>query len=559
MSRKLDKKDFLIAAALLAAYFAVLLATSNAVGFVRDEGYYFKAAQEYNAWFVELWENTLKGAPLETFKRDTIDRCFSYNHEHPALMKELFGFSWQIFHNKLDVMRNSTAFRLPGMFMGALMLALVYLFAAQARSRRAGLYAALAMATIPRWFFHAHLAAFDVPITAMIFLTVYAYWRSETSSRWGWMTGVIFGLALATKHTAWFVPGAVFACWMYRYWGEFRVNRSGGASFGIPPIPLAFITMIVIGPLIMIGHWPYLWPALGERLGSWFNFHLQHEHYPVSYFNEVYDRPPFPRMFVPVMTAITVPLATLLMMSFGFFRGWYDLVKGWLVRRSGGDDGTTVEERSLLFLLVFNALFWFLPWLVSNKTPIFGGVKHWFPAMPFLAVLAGLEFDRLLCTLAGTGRRVFVSRVFPWLAGALLILPAVQGNIYIHPYGTGFYNEIEHGTRGAADDEMQRKFWGYASIGVLDWLNKNAEQYSRVAFHRTNWDSYQMYIRDGMLRSDIRYANDVDDADYLVFHYQKGFLETEYKAFEKFGSAAAWTGVYVDEAPFVQVFKRVRR
>lgn len=558
MSRaKLSKTDFGVAAGLLAGYFVILLATADGVGFTRDEGYYFKAAADYNGWFVKLWDNTLSGRPFETFRKETIDRCFSYNHEHPALLKELFGFSWHVFSQKLKLVRQSTAFRFPGMFFGGITLALLYLFGTQAFNRRVGLFAALAMAIIPRFFFHSHLACFDVPITAMTLLVVYAYWLSASDRRFGWLAGVFFGLAIATKHNAWFIPAALLLHWAYVQHSEFKLHRAGDAvSIQLPPIPLAFVTMAVFGPLIMVGHWPYLWPAVGERLGTYFNFHLHHEHYPVSYFNVVYDRPPFPFHFVYVMTAITVPFATFVTGTLGFLRGWAWLLGNWLRPKGGAGEFSTLDGRGLVLLILVNALYPVLLFHIPG-TPIFGGVKHWFPAMPFFMLLAGMEFDRLIKAIIEAKPGFSRWRHgLAWAAGGLILLPALLGNFYIHPYGTGFYNELASGVRGAADDEMQRKFWGYASRGVLEWLNRNAQPNARVCFHRTNYDSFLMYQKDGMLRKDIRYANDPDDADFLVFHYQKGFLETEYKAWHVFGDERAWTGIYIDEAPFVQVFKR---
>ncbi|MGB9599730.1 MAG: hypothetical protein ACPL7I_04195 [Myxococcota bacterium] len=90
---RLTKKDYIIALIIALFYIITLVATSKDIGFVRDEGYYFKAAEQYNGWFVELLENIKKGRPLASFTKANIDRYFDYNHEHPALMKELFGFS----------------------------------------------------------------------------------------------------------------------------------------------------------------------------------------------------------------------------------------------------------------------------------------------------------------------------------------------------------------------------------------------------------------------------------------------------------------------------------
>jgi len=84
---RIKKSDLLIAASLLAGYFTILLLTADGVGFVRDEGYYFKAAEDYNGWFVNLWENVKNGHPFDSLKKENIDRYFSYNHEHPVLMK----------------------------------------------------------------------------------------------------------------------------------------------------------------------------------------------------------------------------------------------------------------------------------------------------------------------------------------------------------------------------------------------------------------------------------------------------------------------------------------
>src|SRR6202041_3520535 len=97
-----------------------------------------------------------------------IDSAFGLNHEHPSLMKTLFGVSWWLFHEKWHVFSDaSTAFRLPGMGMAALAIWVTYLFGARAWSRRAGLVAAVLFALMPRVFFQSHLACFHVPITAM--------------------------------------------------------------------------------------------------------------------------------------------------------------------------------------------------------------------------------------------------------------------------------------------------------------------------------------------------------------------------------------------------------
>jgi len=51
--------------------------TQAPVGFVRDEGYYFTAAQSYESWLRLLLQS-----PLQAIAQT--ERYWSYNFEHPA-------------------------------------------------------------------------------------------------------------------------------------------------------------------------------------------------------------------------------------------------------------------------------------------------------------------------------------------------------------------------------------------------------------------------------------------------------------------------------------------
>ena len=556
---RLTKKDYIIALIIALFYIITLVATSKDIGFVRDEGYYFKAAEQYNGWFVELLENIKKGRPLASFTKANIDRYFDYNHEHPALMKELFGFSWQIFTNKLKLTNNSTGFRLPGIFSAGLLLFLMYLFGAEFFNRRVAILSTLMMAVIPRFWFHSHLACFDVPITAMWFFTVYAFIKSIYSFKWAIFTGIIFGFAIATKHNAYFIPFLLIIYIIYLRHNELRFYRDkdGGVSLSIPTIPLAFFSMLVFGPIILIGHRPYLWPDVLARLGAYYNFHLHHEHYPVSYFNVTYDRPPLPISYPYVITMITVPAVIWTLGAIGSLRATFWLIVQWI--RKTPQIYSTLESRAFMLLILLNAFFPIF--LISlPSVPIFGGVKHWFNAMPYFCLLGALEFETLLkFVISFKPSLIKFSREIQYAAISLITLTGILGIIYIHPIGTGFYNEFVRGTRGAADLEMQRKFWGFAGYYELPYLNKNLPPNSSVYFQRTNYDSYRMYQRDGFLRRDINYANDPENATAATFHFQKGYMKDLYKIWRYFGNKVARHGVYIDEAPMVQTYIRSDR
>src|SRR6185295_11302904 len=69
--------------------FLTLLFTEKPAGFVRDESVYFSAAESHARWFKLLFSS-----PSTAFSDQAISQAFDFNHEHPALMKNLFGLSY---------------------------------------------------------------------------------------------------------------------------------------------------------------------------------------------------------------------------------------------------------------------------------------------------------------------------------------------------------------------------------------------------------------------------------------------------------------------------------
>ena len=79
---------------LCAAYLIWLLQSARTLGFGRDESFYFDAASQYARWLEAFWKK-----PSFAMQTSVVDGNFGYNHEHPSLMKLLFGLSellqWQ--------------------------------------------------------------------------------------------------------------------------------------------------------------------------------------------------------------------------------------------------------------------------------------------------------------------------------------------------------------------------------------------------------------------------------------------------------------------------------
>ncbi|HYO51318.1 ArnT family glycosyltransferase, partial [Archangium sp.] len=491
--------------------FVALWATESAVGFTRDESVYFHAGESYARWFQQLFRE-----PARALTDTAIVRAWDYNHEHPVLMKVLFGLSHLLFHDTLGWVRSAAAFRIPAFALSALVPTLTFLLGSAVYGRTAGLFAALSFLLVPRQYFNAELACFDMPIAAMWLLVVYAFWRALEDRNWGVLCGVFFGLALCTKHNALFLPFilAPFALWRAwttsegrpdaRVWlwrvlglvaavavlyallvvslgpedfqrkflllsphtllfvllavgslGMLHLLNEVHAPSALALLPLA--TMAVFGPVIFYLHWPYLWHEPVERTAWYLNFHATHNHYTWFYLGRLLREPPFPLEYVVVKTALTVPTSLFVPMV----TGW-GVLAGRAVLSLFERTRPLVHGPSLAEGLVgVNAVAAIL--IISHPdVPHFGGVKHWLPSMPFLGILAGVAVtrgcealvERLRERWPGLSLAAVAAPVF-----ALLMLPALIGLVRVFPYGTSYYSELAGGVPGAASLGMQRQFW----------------------------------------------------------------------------------------------------
>ena len=571
---KIGWRDHVVGGALGLAYVVWLLATARSLGFPRDEGFYFRAGTQYAGWFHMLFER-----PHDALLRANVDAMWGYNHEHPALMKGLFALSWMFFHEKWKLFADaSTAFRLPAMCMAGMALWVTYLFGARAYSRRAGVIAAVLFALMPRVFFNAHLACFDIPIAAMWTLCIYVYWRSLVRGGIGWAiaAGVVYGLTLETKHNAWilpfvFVPHALFVH-RHTMWRQLRVGRL--------PLPASLVAMATLGPLVFYVCWPWMWNDTLPRVQEYLNFHLNHEYYNMEFLGRNYFGPPSPRAYMPVMILATVPTVTLVLFAIGAFDraaiGARRLIAWTRALASRGpsadaanapdasDDATPAPvrdraETDLLFALAICAALG--PFLLP-KTPIFGGTKHWLTAYPFLALFAGRGFDliarkltiALAATRAATDRRVRLAANVALVASVLAAPLAIT--VHSHPFGLTSYVPIVGGAPGAADLGLNRQFWGFTTQSANEWLGPNAPRGATVFIHDTAWDSWARMIDEKRVRPDLRGVGSPSEAQIALVQHELHMSEVDDQIWMAFDTDAPSYVVTHDGVPVVSVYKR---
>lgn len=531
MNEMLRSKAFAISRFVRTHAFALLLCftyvlwlflTARTLGFCRDESFYFDAGAGYAKW-LELLVNK----PAVAIKPATVDASFSYNHEHPSLMKLLFGASELLLNEKWHLpVDKTTSFRLPGMVFGGMGVWLTYRLGRERFGARAGLFAAAALAFLPRVFYHAHLACFDVPVMTMWLASICAYdallrrgglWRAV------WL-GVVFGLTLETKHNAWMLPPLfiVHQVWLGLHRGkDARAQTTRGL--------LGFVCMALLGPAIFVGLWPWLWHDTVPRIQEYVGFHLNHEYYNMEFLGKNYFSAPSPKLYAPVMILATVPLVTL---ALAFFGGatraipWLRSFPAWLRARLRKDhvDGTVTRPvgADMLLLLAFAVPLapFFLP-----KTPIFGGTKHWFPAYPFLAMFAGYGFRIVVVHLARFFKKS--TRVVSTLVMAACILGPIAMTVHSHPFGLSSYVPIVGGNQGAATIGLNRQFWGFTTQSLSDYLARSAKPGDRIYVHDTTYGAFAHMQEEKRLRADIQFVGTPGEADIAIVHHELHMIEVE--------------------------------
>jgi 4-amino-4-deoxy-L-arabinose transferase-like glycosyltransferase len=551
--------------------FTLVMFNQRDVGIARDETVYFHAGDQYVAWWSDLFHarGALAQQSIEAHWAGTDN-----NSEHPPLMKEMFGVSEAILHGWFGVDPVS-AYRAPTALLHALLVALVFAWAASIWGAWEGAIAALLLLFMPRLFFHAGLACFDAPMVAVWFATVAAYHRALTSRRWAIAAGVAFGLALATKHNALLLPPALVVHAIVVAWPRMRddwwlvmragrrnvVLRAVAATFTAlvrrwrDPEVLALVAMAVIGPLVLFALWPWLWFSPIAHVTGWLKFHLNHVHYNFEYLGQNWNHPPFPWHVALVTTLFTVPVVTLAAAALG---ARLLVTRWWRGRRVPDARRDPTMPALLVFLSAAVAMGPFL----LGTTPIFGAEKHWAPAMPSFAIAAGVG-------VAWAGRQLaalFAERRAAACMAAVAIAvcgAAAVETFHAQPYALSGYNALAGGAPGGADLGMNRQFWGVAIRGVLPFLAAHApadqQPHLRVYTHDAS-PAWGWYKTLGLVPPTIDDSGHedagVNSSEMAVVIHERHFDRHDYMIWNAYGTVQPVYVLRVDGVPIVSVYAR---
>jgi 4-amino-4-deoxy-L-arabinose transferase-like glycosyltransferase len=542
LSKKSSTGNGLIAF-LLACLTAILLtATAPAVGLTWDETDYITGADSYAAWFGVLVKH-----PVQALSTGVIDQYWTASHEHPPVEKIWAGLVWTVARHFFD---DLTANRVGAMLVVALLVALLYLLVAPNYGKVAGLFAVLALLSMPRFFFHAHLAALDVPVAVAVFAVTFLFWKTIDRKEWCWglILGVAWGLAVAVKLNGVFVPIAL-VIWCL-------VNRRTWA------MALRFFLMGVSAFGVFLLVWPWLYHQTWERILDYLDYQIRH--YPIGqWFLGKYYLPP-PWTFVPVILIAVVPLTILVLSFVGMARA-----------------GKGKKDRGLVWLLIISALVSISPFLIG-KSLLYDDDRLFMPVYPFLATLAGIGFGWIvdgLSQLMGRLKRPALSVPLSLLFGVAMLFPQAMTMATLYPHLLSYYSESVDGLRGATKMGLETTYWCETYAAALPYINAHAHPGDSIWIEPGSFDVLLYYQMHGQLRKDVHILTDplsisvlgqpefhpidgnIFAADWIIFAYhQSGYgpMGENYLPLKVIKSRSPVVEVSYQGVPLMDLYTRIK-
>lgn len=525
-----------LAAAVFLGTLAVLLATDNWFGITYDEPIY----QSKSIQALE-WLRLFAVSPSLATSPEGVTRYWHAKDEHPGFCK-LVAAVCSVTLGPLAP--GMSALRTGTNFLCACCFTALFLFVSGLWGRAAGLYSVGALLLMPRVFGDCHLAALDAPIMAMTFLVLAVSWRAAVAGGRGWTVaaGVLWGLALGTKLNAFFVPLAVLP------WAAvFARRRAWGLA----------AAYAVGGPLAFLATWPWLWHDTWPRFLEYFRFHYQHWEISVTYFGKVY--PVAPWHYPLVMTAITVPVATLALVVVGTAATAATAAKAAKAGTAGTAGEAQRRELGALALVGWALVVLLLPNCLPG-TPKYNGVRLFLPIFPLIAILAAAGFHWALGGLRGWARR----RGEPagreaWLAALAVfvaLLWPLQATARFTPFQLSYYNELIGGLPGAVRAGMEPTYWGDTYHSAALWLAQNAPQGATIWIEPLGFESTVRLFELGPLRPDLRFSSGpagVAQSDYAVTQNKSTEMSDITRRLVTTRQPAFTDGV--DGVPLIYVFK----
>jgi hypothetical protein len=482
-----------IAAIIAVFVFTLLLSSAGSIGLTWDEPINMETGERAARWLGLF----AQGKVSEAFEPIPFGLAWGLNNEHPPLTRVVTGLGWAATRTFLPL---PTSQRVGAMALNAFCLALIALLTARQRGWPTALFAVGAVLSMPRLFFHAHLAAIDFPLAAVWMVATLVFHHQITllhrqSSRLGLapvlkatlMIGIWLGLALLTKINAVLLLPYWFA-WLLCYRRLWRY------------LPV-FLLVLPVALAVLIAGWPWIWRDPLHGLWNWVEFFRRHYEIRQWFAGQLYLDTPW--YLPPVLVAITTPLLTLLLAIGGVV---YMAGRRLCTDRQQGYDSNEWEWLGLHLVGIAVNLFYY-----GFVGRIHDQDRLMLPLFFHLGILSSEGFHalwallapRLLSTLTSTPPAVRRwSGAISWLAAALLLWPGVGSAVHLHPYQLAYYNTLTGGVKGARARDLETIYFASSYAHFLPQLQQLPPG-SKLWVMPNSWDVIYYYQLHGLLPDDL--------------------------------------------------------
>ncbi|WPJ94693.1 glycosyltransferase family 39 protein [Coraliomargarita algicola] len=430
----------------------VAVFTVGDYGLSWDENFRFRDADSKLNYYQELLAGDSPKAPSSSYP-GLFDVPLAIVHE---LMPDLGtrsqkGHVW------------SLCFGLLGLFS-------VWRLTAWIGGERAGFWALLFLATLPRYYGHMFFNPKDIPLAGTYAFGVWALvalFSRLPKPQWKWVVwvGVAAGLSMSTR-----IAGFLILVYFGGFVGLHLLSECFLKRLSWSELPRRMLYWGLRGALagaigftILYVSWPALhsnpFGAAGASVEQVQNFSWEGLVLMDGFFWKAQDLPIY---YLPFWIVVTTPAHLLILIAGGWLLTLFTFIR---VLRQGGEEATLFFPR---WIIVCAGLFP-LVYIIWKDPVLYDGMRHILFIMPLLVALAAVTFEDSLRWCEGKQFRLLVSIL--QFVGLCAVAIVVLHMWALHPYQYVYFNVISGGLP-AAYNQNETDYWGLSHKEAGEWLNQ---------------------------------------------------------------------------------------
>jgi 4-amino-4-deoxy-L-arabinose transferase-like glycosyltransferase len=405
------------------------------------------------------------------FRRDFFGDVWQWNHEHPPLAKYIYGASslalTPLLGNPYFGARISTS------LMSSLIVAMVYVFSKNIFGGIVGILASAALTLTPFYYGMSRYVSLDLPVTfftCAYLLLFYLGIRKEKAALI-FLSSILFGLAGSVKVSG-FSGLLVIALWLIAVFKRRILSMVAYYWRKKPGVFLSLVFYPIIGIIVLILSWPWLWTQTIERLvGSdgvlTYAYRFKMWGHEEFFEGEVIWHPP-PYYYFYYL-AVKTPIPTLFFLIIGFM----SLINSRMRLQYG-------EALTLIVL-------WFIaPLLLQTYQQPYDALRPIlviFPPMAIIAALGAHQIILWITEILSRVRKVNLKNkekrnyegdfLIVLIVSLILIASSVLAILRVSPYEIAYFNELA-GDSNRIMSTFESSFWAEGLGGAVDYINRFA-------------------------------------------------------------------------------------